>query len=81
MEKERSEFSKIFGESEDLSSCIATIRDAFPEQVNHYIPMSSMASSPSCVLFAIYKLLQNDLVDKEYTSWEDNFDKEYRENN
>ena len=45
---------------DDLPAYIAIIRDNFEKEINHYIPESSMGSSPSCVLYAIYKLLEND---------------------
>jgi|GEM_PF-4962398 len=71
-----SEFEEVFGENPigdeiPLDELIVTIRDKFPEMINHYIPVSSMASSPECVLFAIYKLLENDIKNKKFTSYED----------
>ena len=72
-----SPFEEVFGintnigdKNDDLSSLIATIRDKFSKEINHYIPYPSMGSSPSCVLFAVYKLLENDLKEKDYISFE-----------
>ena len=69
-----SPFEEVFGESShdsELSSLVATIRDKFDDKINHYIPDSSMMSSPECVLYAVYKLLENDLKEKEYLSYEE----------
>ena len=71
-----SEFEDVFGidtinDEYSLDDLIAKIRDRFGDKINHYIPESSLASSPECVLFAIYKLLENDLIDKEYISFEE----------
>lgn len=75
-EEHLSEFEQIFGPNPigneiPLDSLIATIRNKFSTQINSYIPVSSMASSPNCVLFAIYKLLENDLKNKEFKSYDD----------
>ena len=69
-----SPFEEVFGkdsQSNDLGSLIATIRDDFNDKINHYIPLNSMMSSPECVLYAVYKLLENDLKEKEYLSYEE----------
>ena len=69
-----SPFEEVFGKSShnsEVSSLIATIRDKFDDKINHYIPDSSMMSSPACVLYAVYKLLENDLKEKEYLSYEE----------
>ena len=55
----------------DLSDLVAVIRDKFKDKLNHYIPESSIMSSPECCLFAIYRLLENDLKDKKYISYEE----------
>lgn len=75
MKKVLSEFEEVFGEgSHDMecSTLIAIIRDEFGDKINHYISESSMMSSPECVLYAIFKLLENDLKEKEYLSYEEN---------
>ena len=69
-----SPFEEVFGEGShdsELSSLVATIRDKFDDKINHYIPDSSMMSSPAWVLYAVYKLLENDLKEKEYLSYEE----------
>jgi hypothetical protein len=66
-----SPFEEVFGEEEDLENLIATIRDTFDDKINSKIPASSIMSSPKCVLYAIFKLLDEDLEDKEYRSWEE----------
>lgn len=72
-----SPFEEVFGEGantsdENLSDLIAVIRDRFEKPINHYIPESSMASSPGCILYAIFKLLENDLQqNKEFKSYEE----------
>ena len=71
-----SPFEEIFGvgsnmKDDDLPAYIAIIRDNFEKEINHYIPESSMGSSPSCVLYAIYKLLENDLQKKDFKSYEE----------
>ena len=71
-----SPFEEIFGVGSNmrddyLPAYIAIIRDKFDKEINHYIPKSSMVSSPSCVLYAIYKLLENDLQKKEFKSYEE----------
>jgi len=54
-----SEFEKVFGTNEELNSMIAQIRDNFTEEIIKYIPESSAYSSPECVLFALYKILED----------------------
>ena len=74
MEKRLSEFEEVFGEgSRDMecSALVAIIRDEFEDKINHYIPESSMMSSPECVLYAIFKLLENDLKQREYLGYEE----------
>lgn len=71
-----SEFEDVFGinpisDDYDLSDLVAVIRDKFSDKLNHYIPESSIVSSPDCCLFAIYRLLENDLVDKNYISFDE----------
>ena len=71
-----SPFEEIFGvgssiKDDDLLTYIAIIRDKFDKEINHYIPEPSMVSSPSCVLYAIYKLLENDLQKKDFKSYEE----------
>ncbi len=73
MSKILSPFEEVFGEgSHDMQSntLIAHIRDKFEDKINHYIPESSLMSSHECVLYAIYKLLENDLKEKEFISYE-----------
>lgn len=59
---ELSEFSKIFGEIDNLStenkydSCLAVIRDKF--NLEQFVNPNSLVSEPLCVLFAIYKALE-----------------------
>ena len=69
-----SPFEEVFGRGShdsELSNLVATIRDKFDDKINYYIPDSSMMSSPECVLYAVYKLLENDLKEKEYLSYEE----------
>ena len=69
-----SPFEEVFGKGShdsELSSLVATIRDKFDDKINHYIPEGSMMSSPECVLYSVYKLLENDLKEKEYLSYEE----------
>lgn len=71
-----SPFEEVFGEGsntndENLSDLIAVIRDRFEKPINHYISESSMASSAGCILYAVYKLLENDLQNKEFKSYEE----------
>ena len=75
-----SPFEEVFGKGShdsELSSLVATIRDKFDDKINHYIPDSSMMSSPDCILYAVYKLLENDLKEKEYLSYEEQKGKEW----
>lgn len=75
-----SPFEEVFGKGShdsELSSLVATIRDDFDDKINHYIPDSSMMSSPECILYAVYKLLENDLKEKEYLSYEEQKGKEW----
>jgi len=53
-----SEFEKVFGETDDLTDMIATIRDDFSDNLLEHIPESSLFSSPECVVYAIYITLQ-----------------------
>lgn len=70
-----SPFEEVFGLNPlgneiPLKDSLATIRDKFTKEINSKIPQSSMMSSPACVMYAIYKLLEEDLEKKEYPSWE-----------
>jgi len=56
-----SDFEKVFGNNEDLVTMIAQIRDNFTEEIIKYIPESSAGSSPECVLYALYKILEDRL--------------------
>jgi len=56
---EQSEFTKIFGKRDaDVFDCIAVIRNKFLSEITEKIDYSSAMSSPECVLFAIYKILE-----------------------
>jgi hypothetical protein len=67
-----SEFEKIFGNNEDLDTMLAQIRDYFPNEITKYIPESSASSSPECVLYALYKSIENKLLSpKEITKGTD----------
>ena len=67
-----SEFEKVFGNNEELDLMIAQIRDSFTEEITKYIPESSAYSSPECVLFALYKSIEDKLsTSKEITKGTD----------
>lgn len=70
-----SPFEEVFGYNPigneiPLDKLIAITRDKFYDKINSKIPESSMMSSPACVMYALYKLLEEDLESKEYQSWE-----------
>ena len=56
-----SKFEKIFGEGSsnwETDKLIAKIRNDFLDEITKHIPLSSAMSDPHCVLFAIYKILE-----------------------
>ena len=57
MNENMSEFKKVFGNNDDVSSCLAQIRDDYWDDIIRYISDSSAVGSKECVLFAIHKLL------------------------
>ena len=57
MNENMSEFKKVFGDNDDVSSCLAQIRDDYWNDIVRYITDSSAIGSKECVLFAIHKLL------------------------
>ena len=53
-----SEFEKVFGTTDKIMDMIATIRDMPEWDITKYIPAESAIADPECVLFAIYKYIQ-----------------------
>ena len=63
--KDMSEFEKVFGNLTETYELIAFIRDSDIWNVQDYINDTSAASSPECVLFALYKHLEKTQKQKE----------------
>ena len=67
MNKQLSEYEKVFGEGtareEDIYRDLGTIRNDFDEELTKFIPKDSLMS-PSCCLFAIYKILEKGKKDE-----------------
>lgn len=51
----------MFGDLCELEDMIAVSRDDFKNEILKYIPLSSAAASPECVLFAMYKSIEDKL--------------------
>lgn len=58
---EKTEFEEVFGDFNELEDMLVVSRDDFEEEILKYIPLSSAAASPECVLFAMYKSIEDKL--------------------